>query len=618
MDQTHREARATGMGPRRMGVLTLAAVSLLACSGCVLHRALVWPNSASLVPGSPGESWADQAATGERESLTSVAQNREPWATARNPVSGRTRVSEPSWVRGSQPPTITAAGTPARPRPEDPSEGSASKPDHGLNRVAANANQYGAPLVDPTPAVPPPIAVYPIDLTTALRLGEALNPQIAIARQQISAALALQQQAYALMIPTLNAGASYHGHTGNLQRSSGTILPLDQQILLFGAGVRAITAETVAIPGVNISTPITDAWFEPLAARQVVTAARYEAAATANTTLLNVAVAHLDLLYAEAYLQVQLLTQANIVEVARRMIAYAQIGQGRKADADRAVTETRLRHAEVQHAEEEVAVASARLARLLHLDPSVRLRAPVERFFPYALVDLSADTESLIQIALRQRPEMGARAATIGAAEVRYREELARPFLPFLWLGFSGGSFGGGSNIIPPFLGSFGGRTDFDARVYWTLQGLGFGNLNLQRQRRAQVGEAMAQQARMVTLIRREVASAKARALAARERVEVERRQLETATAGFQEDFLEIRQRARVKPIEVLDNLELLAEARERLVRAIYDANRAQLELFVALGTPPPLERPATEPLPPAPVAPPPLPPVANPITLLP
>ena len=55
-------------------------------------------------------------------------------------------------------------------------------------------------------------------------------------------------------------------------------------------------------------------------------------------------------------------------------------------------------------------------------------------------------------------------------------------------------------------------------------------------------------------------------------------------------------------------SLDLLSEARQNHLRAIIDYNRAQFRLFVALGSPPPLERPETGPLPPAPIAAPPLP----------
>ena len=118
------------------------------------------------------------------------------------------------------------------------------------------------------PVVPPATFEYPIDLTTSLRLAEVENPQIAEARQRILEAAALRQGAYALLLPSFNAGTNYHGHTGNLQRSTGRILSLSEQSIYYGGGARTLAAESLAIPAVNIFSPLADALFEPLAARQ--------------------------------------------------------------------------------------------------------------------------------------------------------------------------------------------------------------------------------------------------------------------------------------------------------------------------------------------------------------
>ncbi|GEM_PF-2549933 len=47
-------------------------------------------------------------------------------------------------------------------------------------------------------------------------------------------------------------------------------------------------------------------------------------------------------------------------------------------------------------------------------------------------------------------------------------------------------------------------------------------------------------------------------------------------------------------PIELLNNLELLIKSREDLIEAVIGFNTAQLRLFVALGSPPPLEIPSS------------------------
>jgi outer membrane protein TolC len=566
----HRETGAPeGIARRRCWRLSAPAALLIApLSGCVSPELIRWqePNG--------------------NETVRSPTLVPEP-ALAPAPAANT----------GSIRPGSMARAEPSRPeRTNDPQMA-----------TAATTTDPKIPAVVTPPVVPPAPAEYPIDLTTALRLAEVENPEIAGARQLIREALALQQAAYALALPTLNAGTNFHGHTGNLQRSSGRILNLSEQSLYVGSGARTVAAESLAFPGVNIVSPLADVIFEPLVARQNVDRARFDATATTYMILLDVATLHFNLIQAEASLALWRESEADAAEVVRLTAAYARAGQGRKADADRAASNQRLIHIEVQHGEEEVAVASTRLARRLHLDPVVRIHTASPWVGPIALVDLSVPAEELVQVALQRRPEVAARAAAIGVAETRFHQERARPLLPTVWLGFSGGGFGGGSNLVPPFLGNFKGRTDFDVRAFWMLQNLGLGNLAIQKRHRAEIGAAVGQQSRTINQVRQEVTSARDEAIAARERIDATHKQLIAAQDGFREDLERIRGTVGL-PIEVTNNLELLSDARQQHLRAILDFNRAQFRLFVSLGSPPPLDRPATEPLPPAPIAPPPLP----------
>ena len=400
------------------------------------------------------------------------------------------------------------------------------------------------------------------------------NPEIAETRQRIREALGILQGAQVLALPTLNAGVSYHGHTGNLQRSSGKILALDEQSLYVGGGARTVAAETIGIPAVNIVSPLADVIFEPLAAHQNVDRSRFDAQATVNTVLLDVATLHFDLIAAEASLELFRQTEAEATEVARLTRAYADRGQGTKADANRAATTLLLFHRSVQKGEEEVAVASTRLARRLHLDPVVRIHSLVPLIEPITLIDVTSPVQDLLRVALQNRPEMGARSAAVGVATTRYRQERLRPLLPIFWLGFSGGGFGGGSNLVQPLLGNFGGRTDLDIRAYWSLQNMGFGNLALWNQRRAQVGVALGDQSLAINQVRREVSAALAAATAFRGQIDVTARQLSTAQSGFREDLDRIRGTI-ARPIEVENSLDLLSEARQNHLKAIIDYNRA-------------------------------------------
>jgi outer membrane protein TolC len=295
----------------------------------------------------------------------------------------------------------------------------------------------------------------------------------------------------------------------------------------------------------------------------------------------------------------------EVGEVARLTANFARVGQGRESDAERARSEALLLHAQEQAAEEEVAVASADLARLLSTDPAVRLRPDGGLVPLVALVDPRIGLEALVQTALANRPEVAARSASVAATATRLREEQVRPFVPQLFVGYSAGEFGGGSNQGDTRFDHFDGRTDFDVLAVWSLENFGLGNLAEQRRRRAEVGEAEAERGRVIDRIRREVAEAYALSAARLREMELARRRVETAQEAYQLDLRRIknligspRLKVAAHPIEVLNSATLLTAARLDLVRATVGYDQAQFQLFVALGRPPTLALPGNRPCP--------------------
>jgi outer membrane protein TolC len=438
-----------------------------------------------------------------------------------------------------------------------------------------------------TQAIPEPSQTMPLNLPEALGLAGAENPTIAIARMAVAAALAEQMQARALLLPNLNAGTNYDYHAGTLQASFGAIREVDRQALYVGAGADAIAAGTVSIPGVQLVSPLTDAIYAPRIASNVVATRQFDASATHNNVLLDVGVLYYALVGAEARLAAIRRTEADVEIVVKLTAEHAAKGQGRQADADRARSEDLLFHQEELRAEEETAVASARLAQVLNVDPSTRL---ISRSGPVQwieLVNLDQPVDKLIETALAYRPEMAARAAAIQASRERYHQEQARPFLPTLLVGYSAGAFGGGSNQVASSFGSLGSRSDFDVVALWTWQDLGLGNLALQRRRRAEVRQAEADQLLTINAIRDEVAESVAQASASQRKLAVVQRQLKRAQDGFDHDLQRVRG-LEGRPIEVLNSVRLLAAARQEFVLALTQYNQAQLRLFVSMGQPPP------------------------------
>lgn len=429
-----------------------------------------------------------------------------------------------------------------------------------------------------------------IDLPTALRLAETANPAVALGREAICEALALQTAARGLMLPTLTAGTMYHLHQGRLQTSFGEIRSLNSQSIYIGGGTRTLAAETVAIPAVRIFSHLGDAVFAPLAAGQVVSSRTSNSLAVQNTVLLSVVRQYLELVGAEAALEALHESEQELRQVVQATAAFAKTGQGRLGDFHRARSEALLLHAEEQEAQEEVAVASARLSRLLHLDPSIRLRTPPGGLVMVELVDPGYPLPALIQLAQSARPEIATFSAEIAASQYRVRQENTRPLLPLLSVGFSGGGFGGGSNRsdlgVSSFFQRMDGRTDFDVFAVWTLQNLGAGNLALQRQRRSERDQTIAARGLMINRIGREVGDAYQRVETYRQQVDLARRRLKTAATGAREELTRTRGGEGL-PIEAINSVNLHTQARRALLEAVLGYDLAQFELFVAIGQTP-------------------------------
>jgi len=468
---------------------------------------------------------------------------------------------------------------------------------------------------DQRTAAPPSILgpdTRPIDFDSALRLAGVRNPELMIARERLTEAAALRQFAAAQLLPNLNAGTNYDDHSGNLQQSTGATLVVHRQSLYVGAGAGAIGAGTVAIPGVVWNQQLSELIFNNLIAQQAVVQRDFGLEATRNNVLLQVAVAYQELLRAEGLWAVAIKNRDDTKEVARITAAYAKTGQGRQADADRAATELARRDLDVMQSEGQVLTASAGLCRLLSLDPACRLHPIDLAVVPSTVVADEIPMKELIATAVMRRPELKEQQAAIRQALFALRGARALPFTPNVLIGYSTGTFGGGSDLSPPELGNFQGRSDFDAVAFWTLQNLGVGNVALIHEAQSHVRTENYQMTRVLDQVRDEVAEAYARAHARWSQIGTDEKAVRTAQEAFAEDLRRIRGQEGL-PIEVLDSVRLLGQGRSDYLNAILDYNRAELELYVALGQPPAnvLARPA--PAPAEPIPPPAPGPVMNP-----
>ncbi|HEX4606677.1 MAG TPA: TolC family protein [Urbifossiella sp.] len=456
--------------------------------------------------------------------------------------------------------------------------------------LRAEAIERKGPPAAPGPDLPPPPApadaVETIDLGVALRLAGVDNPTVNLARERVREALAGQLLARSLLLPNINIGGNYRFHSGPLEDDPGEFRNINLQSLYLGFGAGAVGTNPAAVPGVRLFAHLGDAVYEPLAARQRVTARRSDAQAVQNQILLDVAVAYLDLVGAEARLDILGRAETQATEVARVTAEFARTGQGAPPDANRAEARAELIRRQLRQAEGAVAAAAARLARLLNLDPSVRLRSPGGTVDQIRLLPEDTDLEELLATAARSRPELVAWAAAIQEARTRVRQEQMRPLAPTVSAGFSAGLFGGGGTLAPSNFGPLNGRSDFDLVAVWNVQNLGLGNRARVRAADAGVGLAVAGYDAALNQVRREVAAAQADAQAAAQQIRVARAAVADAEDGYKREAERVR-RGEGRPIEALDSLRLLLDARQELLFAVVAFDVAQFRLFVGTGSTP-------------------------------
>jgi len=475
-----------------------------------------------------------------------------------------------------------------------------NNPPRPVVRVAARtpvANQvrFAPPeLVPPgAPAIPSIVTPLPppaepegnshlIDLATALQLADANNPIVALAREQTRHAWALEQAASALWLPSFAMGANYNKHEGAIQDTAGNVFNASRNSLYGGSGVGIVGAGPPVVPGLSSRFHLADALFQPLAARQVARARGAAARAATNDTLLDVSLAYLELQRAAHDIGIAEETLQHATQLAEITASYARTGQGLRSDADRAAVEQAMRRNDVARARESATVASARLAQFLRLDPTVCLVTTEPGVVPLELVTCEAPMCDLVVQGLTSRPELAESRLLVSEAVERLRRERAAPLVPSVLLGVSYGAFGGG---IGADVAGTNDRFNADAMLYWELRNLGVGDRTAQDAARSRVRQANLRQVATLDLVAREVVEAATQVQMRRQQVDIARQAVALGLESYRLNLQRI-EHAQGLPIEVLQAIQALVQARREYLRSVVDYNAAQFTLQRALGWP--------------------------------
>ena len=450
-----------------------------------------------------------------------------------------------------------------------------------LDSTAANPTLQ----LKPAPLEPTDLE-FPINLATALRLSDARPLIVAAAQASVWVAEAQLTRAKVLWVPALNFGGDYIRHDGGgPDFNKGLLTAPSVNFFYGGAGLWQIVS-------------LTDVFFEPLVKRQDLNSRQWDIQTAKNDAMLMTAAAYFDVhqhrgMYTGALYCVTRgrdLVQ-RISSLSKELVPIVEVDRARNLLADLEQQATAARQA--------WRVSSARLTRVLRLNPRAVV-VPLEHdHLQVTLIDPGRELADLHMVALTNRPELESHQALIQAALQRIRRERGRMLLPTALInGFQtpdemiqAGIFGIGTNNK---LNQWTGRDDFSFQLMWQLEALGIGNLARIKEQRGEQSKAIIDFFDTQDKVAADVTKSQADLQSAAARVTQAERGLRSGIATFNGSFEGLQQTTRFgdvlvlinRPQEVVFALQLLKTSFDEYFTTVADYNRAQFELFHALGYP--------------------------------
>jgi len=408
----------------------------------------------------------------------------------------------------------------------------------------------------------------PIDLPTALRLANARNLDIQIARSRLAEARANRDSALEKFFPWLSPGAGYRRHEGRIQDVNGTIFDADKQSYNVGG---IFTAQL----------DLGDAIYQSLAAKQQMHAADFALDSQRQDSTLAAALGYYDLANAQALAGIVNEALNISQEFQRQLHDAVASGLAFKGDELRVQVQTERYQVALRQALEKQRLAAARLAELLHLDSSIELVPEAAELLPLTLVQTSAPLDSLVKQALNTRSELRESHSLVSAARDSKNGSVYGPLIPSVGAQAFLGGLGGGKNGSTD---NFGSSEDYAIAVGWRIGPGGLFDLGRSRAAQARLETAKLSGAKLEDAIARQVVEGHTRVHSLLDQLGTAKQTLQTSS----ETLRLTRERKQFGVGAVLEDIQAqqdLTRARSDYVSAIAEFNKAEYLLNRAVGS---------------------------------
>ena len=442
---------------------------------------------------------------------------------------------------------------------------------------------------------PPPIETgdlaYPINLATALKLADARPLIISAAQAGAWVAEAKLQKAKVLWVPSFDMGSDYIRHDGfgpdfNLGINTPQ-RPLNQNVNFLYSGI-----------GIIQNVALTDAIFEPLAARQELNSSRWEIQTAKNDALLDTANAY----FTVHQYRGQLAGATDVVRRGHQLVERLQILSTDlipRIEVDRGVRMLADMEQMAALARQHWRVSSADLTQVLRLDPRVLVVPQEHDHLQITLIEPNRTLDELIPVGLTNRPELASHQAMVQAVAQRIRREKGRILMPSIMLnGFQTPNeliqFGAQGIGHGDALNLWSLRDDLSPQAMYQWEAFGLGNYARIKEQRGEQSKSIIQLFKVQDAVAGDITRAQARLQSAAVRVIQAERSMHEALITFEGNYEGLAQTKRFgnvlvqiyRPQEAVVALQQLMTAYNQYFATVADYNRAQFELFHALGYP--------------------------------
>lgn len=412
---------------------------------------------------------------------------------------------------------------------------------------------------------------YAIDLPTALRLADAQNLDVQVARERVKEAMANRTSAIEQFVPWLAPGVTWHRREGVAQASPSGIIG-NAEYVGYSPGV-----------GVSAQSTLGDAIYNSLATKQLVRASNAGLATQRQDAAFQAATGYFDLAKARALADVVRDALATSQDYQRQLHDAVAIGIAFKGDELRVQAQSEHYQVALRQALAQQRVAAVDLARVLHLDASVELVPEAAELVPLALFDSTTTVESLLDRAVRSRPELKQTEALVAAGRTARDAAVYGPLIPTVGAQFFGGWLGGGPDTAQ---GRVGAVRDYALGVTWRIGPGGLFDRGRIDASKAQLAARELSAAKLKDGISAEVVAGLTRIHALSDQIALSEAGLRTANEALRLT----RERKQFGVGIVLEDIQAqqaVTQAQSDYITAVAEFNKAQYALSRAVGAGP-------------------------------